>query len=246
LNLKNRNIIMAEQQFTPHKITKPIQLLAAWLAGLTLVNATFLVGAKTIATSGWIPGLLAIAAVVNVPLFIFSLFILQTKFRPEMQEDTFYSKYLEKKYSSDIAAVTSVDFEAQFKELSGKIVANITEMTENREEKVASILKENQITHLQTNFGRSRTLSELYLHNDKWNKLLEIWEGDEDFEKDLSSLISSGIVTLYNNNDKGTAQLTGIGTEVADRLKTDGVLWNQLKTKKKLDYAASFVETEEN
>lgn len=81
----------------PHKITKPIQLLAAWLTGLVLVNGAFLIAAAKIQTPTWVVGVLVISCVVNVPLFLISIFLLQTKFRPEMQEDSFYSKYLDKK-----------------------------------------------------------------------------------------------------------------------------------------------------
>lgn len=91
---------MTDSQITPHRITKPIQLLAAWLAGLSIIDASFLTGAATIHQPDWVPGLLAGAAVVNVPLFLICLFLLQTKFRPEMQEDSYYSQYWEKKYSA--------------------------------------------------------------------------------------------------------------------------------------------------
>jgi diguanylate cyclase (GGDEF)-like protein len=89
---------VTDSQITPHRITKPIQLLAAWLAGLSIIDASFLTGATTIHQPDWVPGLLAVAAVLNVPLFLFCLFLLQTKFRPEMQEDSYYSRYWEHKY----------------------------------------------------------------------------------------------------------------------------------------------------
>ena len=85
------------QKIDSHKITKPIQLLAAWLTGLVLLNGSFLAAATSITEPTWIKGLLVIASVLNVPLFIAAIFLLQTKFRPEMQEDSFYSKYLENK-----------------------------------------------------------------------------------------------------------------------------------------------------
>ena len=87
---------MAEQQIHAHKVTKPIQLLAAWLVGLILINGVFL-GVATQLEAGWERGLLVVAAVLNVPMFIGALFILQTRFRAELQEDTFYSEYLSKK-----------------------------------------------------------------------------------------------------------------------------------------------------
>lgn len=86
---------MPKQKIEAHKVTKPIQLLAAWLVGLILVNGSLLTAAATIKTPAWAPNLLVIATVLNVPLFLICIFVLQTKFRPEMQEDTYYSKYLE-------------------------------------------------------------------------------------------------------------------------------------------------------
>lgn len=83
------------ERIEPHKVTKPIQLLAAWLAGLIVVDASFLSAAAMLKQPAWAPSLLVIAAVCNVPLFLVSLFLLQTRFRPEMQEDSYYSKYLE-------------------------------------------------------------------------------------------------------------------------------------------------------
>lgn len=79
------------------KVTKPIQLLAAWLTGLILIDAAFLTAANALSEPVWAKGFLIIAAIINVPLFLVSIFLLQTKFRPEMQEDSFYSKYLESK-----------------------------------------------------------------------------------------------------------------------------------------------------
>jgi len=90
---------MPEQKIEAHKITKPIQLLAAWLVGLILVNGSFLATAKLMTTPSWVSGLLTIAAIANVPIFLVCIFLLQTRFRPEMQEDIYYAKYLENKIS---------------------------------------------------------------------------------------------------------------------------------------------------
>lgn len=53
--------------------------------------------ASNIENPAWGAGALILASVINVPLFLLSIFLLQTKFRPEMQEDSYYSKYLESK-----------------------------------------------------------------------------------------------------------------------------------------------------
>lgn len=86
---------MSDQKIEPPKITKPIQLLAAWLAGLILINGSFLATATALTSHGWASAALVAASITNVPVFLVCVFLLQTKFRPEMQEDVFYSKYLE-------------------------------------------------------------------------------------------------------------------------------------------------------
>ena len=91
---------MDTQKIDASKITKPIQLLAAWLIGLIIVNGSFLAAAAKLSTPTWAPTLLVIACVMNVPLFLICIFLLQTKFRPEMQEDRYYSEYLSKQIES--------------------------------------------------------------------------------------------------------------------------------------------------
>ena len=86
--------IHSQPKLKPHKITKPIQLLAAWLLGLILVNGSLLAAAAVITQPSWVSSMLAIAAVANVPIFMIAIFLLQTKFRPEMQEDSYYHEYL--------------------------------------------------------------------------------------------------------------------------------------------------------
>ncbi|WP_421238991.1 hypothetical protein [Aeromonas enteropelogenes] len=88
---------MKDDQITPEKITKPIQLLAAWLAGLVALDSCFLVAAAKIGTDTWQSGILVVAATLNVPIFLAAVFLLQTKFRPELQEDSYYSSYLSNK-----------------------------------------------------------------------------------------------------------------------------------------------------
>lgn len=83
-----------ESRIAPEKITKPIQLLGAWLVGLLSIDCVFLLTATRMDAGTWQSGALTIAAILNVPIFIVALFLLQTKFRPELQEDAYYSTYL--------------------------------------------------------------------------------------------------------------------------------------------------------
>ena len=115
------------KQIEPHKITKPIQLLAAWLAGLVLVNGSFLVAATQIAQPTWVPGALVAAGIVNVPLFLLAIFLLQTRFRPEMQEDSFYSRYLESKKTGNTAREISAESFALIREDISKLEKVVAE-----------------------------------------------------------------------------------------------------------------------
>ncbi|MCS6192165.1 hypothetical protein [Shewanella baltica] len=83
-------------------ITKPIQLLAAWLVGLIFVNGTFLITAQAFNSTEWLAAILVIASIINVPLFLVALFLLQTKFRPEIQEDHYYSQYIKDKLGRNV------------------------------------------------------------------------------------------------------------------------------------------------
>lgn len=86
---------MTIQPLEAHKVTTPIQLLALWLVGLVAVSGSFLAAAANLTSPLWAKGALVLAAIVNVPLFLSFLFALQTRFRPQMQEDAYYAKYLE-------------------------------------------------------------------------------------------------------------------------------------------------------
>src|SRR5690554_8096120 len=70
---------MEKYKLSPEKITKPIQLLGAWLVGLLAVDSAFLTAVTKMDSSSWQSGALTVAAIINVPLFIGALFLLQTR-----------------------------------------------------------------------------------------------------------------------------------------------------------------------
>lgn len=96
---------MARQDIQPQKVTRPFQLLAAWLVTLIALDGAFLAGARLITEPSWVPGLLSITAVANVPVFLISMFLLQTRFRPEMQDDKYYATYLKEQKAASQAAI---------------------------------------------------------------------------------------------------------------------------------------------
>ena len=82
-------------ELKPQKITKPIQLLAALLAGLVLVDGSFLGAAASLTSIPALQSALVYAAIFNVLLFVVLLFLLLTRFRAEMLEDPFYIQHAE-------------------------------------------------------------------------------------------------------------------------------------------------------
>lgn len=93
---------MNKENIRPEKITKPIQLLGAWLVGLFSISSSFLLAATKMPLGSWEASVLVIAAILNVPIFLGAVFLLQTKFRPELQEDSYYSTYLSQKTNKPI------------------------------------------------------------------------------------------------------------------------------------------------
>ncbi|SRR5690554_3254345 len=121
---------MSGTKIIPEKINKPIHLLGAWLAGLFTVNSGFLIAASNMDSGSFESIALVIAAIVNVPVFLFSVFLLQTKFRPELQEDHYYSTYLSQKTNEKIkvpkSEVQLVEVYQRLNELENKIVPTNT------------------------------------------------------------------------------------------------------------------------
>jgi hypothetical protein len=215
---------MNQPTIEPHRITKPIQLLGAWLAGLAIINSTFLIAAARISAPTWLPAMLAIAAVANVPLFILSLFLLQTKFRPEMQEDAYYSRYLEQRYSKP--PPVPIDVEKNVQEVAERVIAQIHERSPEKKEKVIEILRDAELDALKERFATSRTLGELYLYRDSWSQLVDKWVADPDFQEDFAALRNAGLIAVNGKSIK-TTELTEIGRKIAKRLELEKRLWHQ-------------------
>jgi len=112
---------MADQKIEPHRITKPIQLLGAWLVGLILTDSIFLTATLSLDPQSWERGALVIAAILNVPIFLGALFLLQTKFRPELQEDTYYHEYISKKSASTLKIDKNTAQDNRLSEIERKI-----------------------------------------------------------------------------------------------------------------------------
>ncbi len=86
---------MRDDKIEPERITKPIQLTAVWFVALLLLDSLFLAAAKTLEPS-WVTPTLVISAIAFVPLFLVGVFLMQTVFRRELQEDQYYSESLKR------------------------------------------------------------------------------------------------------------------------------------------------------
>jgi len=220
---------MSQHKIEPHKITKPIQLLAAWLTGLAIIDISFLTAASQITIPSWIPGLLVVAAVINVPLFVVSIFLLQTKFRPEMQEDSYYSDYLNRKNDQQSFVYTQFpdnEIETKISELSNRISVLAQSKPENFNEQVKELISDEKIDELTGIAGNSRSLSELYLKPERWSDVVEKWKDDRAFKEDLDEAIKHKLIVLENNN-QFNAKLTELGRKVAEKAESRVVLFAQ-------------------
>jgi len=222
---------MTNTEIKPQAITKPIQLLAAWLSGLVLVNGSFLTAATTISSPVWLPILLVVASVINVPIFLLCIFLLQTKFRPEMQEDTYYSQYLEKKYNNSTTTTKSLNLESHFEKLTNELLSKVEGVTDTQVTAVTEIVKESENEILLEKVKESRTLSELYMHPSSWSELVDEFDGDISFNNDLNMLLTLGLAykpekSIYK------VKLTLTGERLAKQLQDTNMLWHQIHDEK--------------
>ena len=144
---------MSEQRIEPHKVTKPIQLLAAWLAGPLRPQCNILRCWQPVFKESKLASFILIGvAVLNVPVFLYSLFLLQTKYRPEMQEDTFYSTYLNRNTNAEVEIVKPSLKDRRLDDLRAEI-----------------ILLRNQISHLNIQQQASGTYESCPQGLSDWN-----------------------------------------------------------------------------
>lgn len=97
--------MLDKPQIQPQQVTRPIQLLAAWLVGLIVIDGIFLEIALRLEPGAWERGWLVLAAILNVPAFLTAMFTLQTRFRAELQDDPHYAQYLSKKTAQSLTLV---------------------------------------------------------------------------------------------------------------------------------------------
>ncbi len=224
---------MNGNKISPEKITKPIQLLAAWLIGLILIDGSFLFSAQKISDPTWASGALVISAIINVPIFLFAIFLLQTKFRPEMQEDSYYSKYLKRRYSGSSISFTKTNVDNRIDDVARNIAKQLGYATEDKFKPIQTTLQQFALEQTVERFGWRRTLSELYFRPEFWSATVNKWKG-RGLEDDVQELIQGGLLSIQGS-DYFTCKLTELGKKIAqlaEKKKTmfkfkDEALWNK-------------------
>lgn len=126
---------MSEKNIKPEKITKPIQLLAVWLIGLIIIETSLLTASAMVSEPNWLSALYGISAVAIIPIFLILIFLLQTKFRPQIQEDEYYAKYLDKNTMSFVDVSKNIEKNS---ELSRDEIKQLIKDTQSTFESVKS------------------------------------------------------------------------------------------------------------
>ena len=122
---------MKTYKIEAHKITKPIQLMAVWFIALLLIDTSFLTAAAKISSPTWIAPILVISSICFVPLFLIGVFLMQTVFRRELQDDTFYSEWLKRQEETfkDFVPENVSIMGDQFENISGSTIVNRNAVT---------------------------------------------------------------------------------------------------------------------
>lgn len=143
---------LSDRQIEPHRIRQPIQLLAAWLVALIAVVTVFLTAAANVKEPPWAPALLVISSILFVPFFLGFIFLLQTKFRREIQEDKYYAEQIKLELLKDSQTIhelliaAGLDFDGL---IQGRTVHDVD--VDKREE-IQSTIKQfdDRLLHLET------------------------------------------------------------------------------------------------
>lgn len=178
---------MSQNNIKPDKITKPIQLLAAWLLGLIILVGSLVTAATLVTEPEWLPVFFSISAVAIIPIFLFLIFQLQTKYRPQMQEDQYYSEYLnqntmtiESEVNEDLKNTLTKTINDRIKELAKLQDKQLMEINE----KISSLIPES--VGKNDEFPDSRKLFDLDSTIVRMNQKLERLDEIESYLHDLN------------------------------------------------------------
>ncbi|MDA0107795.1 hypothetical protein OH456_06550 [Vibrio sp. La 4.2.2] len=85
---------MSTSRIIPEKITHPMQLMAAWFVMLVALVSILLAAAAKISKPDWAAGYLVISSTILIAIVIICVFLMLTKFRPNLQDSEKYAVWL--------------------------------------------------------------------------------------------------------------------------------------------------------
>lgn len=208
---------MKNQNIHAEKITRPIQFLAVWFVGLSLINGSFLATAATIGLPQWVGIVLVFASIINVLIVLRSLYIFLTKYRPELQDDEHYALYL----NNDMA---QKDYSLNMENKSEVLINALKENNGIKEDDIRQAVVSTELIDLAHKHGYKRTIFELFQRQKEWGKIVSQFGHANGFEEELESLKQEGLIE-FDGNDPKSASLTILGKQVAQKALEIGKLY---------------------
>lgn len=232
---------MDNHNIKPDKITKPIQLFAAALVGLLVIDSVFLTAATQISTPEWAPAALVIAAIAFVGIFFFAVIFLPIKFRAEMQTDNYYSTYRKEEQRLEMQRLkVQLEREERMKQQIFEKMKRAVKIEDENEriKEVDKVMTESEENSLVIKYSNSRIFYYLLKHKNKL-RVLDYFKVFDSFMIPTVIPIAS-ITNLYlgdtinelildrmiigNCDNPGNIKFTELGEKIANKINNEN-LW---------------------
>jgi hypothetical protein len=143
-----------------------------------------------------------------------------------MQEDTYYSQYLERRYSTVGKPQQPLDIAQYSKELAAEVIKAVGADKQLSVGPIEGVIRNAQVDDLARRAADSRTLAELFVRPQSWPRIVAAWRESPTLKKEVAELLADGMLEMKNDIPE-TATLTDLGKTVAERLLARNALWNQ-------------------
>ncbi|OHD11667.1 MAG: hypothetical protein A2086_16005 [Spirochaetes bacterium GWD1_27_9] len=178
------------------KITKPFQLLASWFGTLAIINGTFIYASTQNLNPSWLNIVLILASIINIYIFVFSIYRLLTKYRNELQEDQYYSERKNNTLNENIDA---------------KEYIQNNNIDNSNEESVKLIY-----LGFAVSIQYFRSVYEIQKGKEEWQKFVKKWKKNDSFETELNVLKAIGFLNIEKGINNAT--ITNQGEKIIESL----------------------------
>ena len=103
---------MGNQRINAEKIAAPFQLLAAIMVFIVLLDGSFLSAAAVLERPGWLAAALTVAAIVYPLIVLVGVFVLQTRYRGQLMDDSHWLERIREDALElgEAVTATNIDF----------------------------------------------------------------------------------------------------------------------------------------